>query len=587
MNGSIAPLATEHFFAAGSLARVQEERVLTVAGPHCPILLCWHDGQVFALDNRCPHMGFPLSKGTLKDGVLTCHWHHAQFDLRSGCTFDLWSDDAPAYQVKIVGDEIWVSRQPKRPQSRALYVSRLRRGLEQNIGLVQVKNLVPLLADSTQDVIYEIAHFGASHHRLWREGMTMLAIVARLRPYLSETTLVYALAAAARSVAENCAGEPTRHDLDGLDGEGFEERQLCRWMFHWTSVRHAQGAERTLLTAVRSGFAPGALNRLIFGPAQVRVYADGGHALDLSNKAFELLDIIGWENAREILPLVVEHLTDSRSEEEESAWRSPIDLVDLIEEAESKLLDYPPKLASAVQISPDFFREFLGEDPRLILELLVDVLLRGGAPAEIAGHLTLAAAWRLASFPESNDIDDWFAPMHTFSYCNAMTQVLSRGETGPDIVKGLLHGAMSVYIDRFLNIPAAKLAGDQSLEDLPQSADELRSSILKSLDERKGWSILPRLAVRYLRLGYPEPELIDLLTFATTREDLDFHKMQVLEAAVTQAQRWPANPAARELLYAAAARHLIAHCPTRRGASQSVLVALRLSRGEEIAGISA
>jgi nitrite reductase/ring-hydroxylating ferredoxin subunit len=583
MSASIAPPTTEHFFAAGSLARVQQERILTVAGPDCPVLLCWHDGEVFALDNRCPHIGFPLSKGTLKDGVLTCHWHHAQFDLRSGCTFDLWADDAPAYEVKIVGDEIWVSREPKHPQDRALYISRLRRGLEQNIGLIQVKNMIPLLTTATADVIYEIAHFGAWHHRLWREGMTMLAIVARLRPYLSETTLVYAFAAATRSVAENCAGEPTRHDLAGLDGGGFEERRLSRWMFHWTNVRHAQGAERTLMTAVRSGFERDVLNRLIFGPAQVRIYADGGHALDLSNKAFELLDVIGWKNAGEILPLVVERLTDSRSEEEGGAWRSPIDLIELIEEAEAKLVDYPPKSASRVQLSPDFFREFLGEDPRLILELLVDVLVRGGAPAEIAKHLTLAAAWRLASFPESNDIDDWFAPMHTFSFCNGVTQVLSRGETGPEIVRGLLHGAMSVYIDRFLNIPAAKLAGDQLLEDLPQRADELRNSMLKSLDERKGWSILPRLVVRYLRLGFSEPDLIDLLTFATTREDLDFHQMQVLEATVTQAQQWQANQAARELLYTAAARHLAAHCPTRRGASQSVAVALRLSRGEEIA----
>jgi nitrite reductase/ring-hydroxylating ferredoxin subunit len=586
MSASIAPPTTEGFFAAGSLARLRQERMLTVPGPDFPVLLCWHDGQVFALDNRCPHMGFPLSKGTLKDGVLTCHWHHAQFDLRSGCTFDLWADDAPSYQVKIVGDEIWVSRKPKRPQNRELYISRLRRGLEQNIGLIQVKNLIPLLTTATEDVIREIAHFGARHHRLWREGMTMLAIVARLRPYLSETTLVYALAAAARSVAENCAGEPTRHDLDGMDAEGFEEQQLSRWMFHWTNVRHAQGAERTLLTAVRSGFARDALNRLIFGPAQVRIYADGGHALDLSNKAFELLDVVGWKNAGEILPLVVEHLTDSRSEEEGGAWRSPIDLIELIDDAESKLLDYPPRLSATVRLSPDFFREFLGEDPQLILERLVNVLMRGGAPTEIARHLTLGAAWRLASFPESNDIDDWFAPMHTFSFCNALTQALSRGETGAEIVKGLLHGAMSIYIDRFLNIPAAKPAGDQSLEDLPQRSDELRNSMLESLDERKSWSILPRLVVRYLRLGHSEPELIDLLTLATTREDLDFHKMQVLEAAVTQAQQWPANQAARELLYTAAARHLAAHCPTRRGASQSVTVALRLSRGEEIAGIS-
>src|SRR4030088_291888 len=103
MNGSIVPPAVEQFFSAGSLTRIQQQRMLTVPGPRCPILICWHDGQVFALDNRCPHMGFPLSKGTVKDGVLTCQWHHAQFDLRSGCTFDLWADEAPAYEVKIVG----------------------------------------------------------------------------------------------------------------------------------------------------------------------------------------------------------------------------------------------------------------------------------------------------------------------------------------------------------------------------------------------------------------------------------------------------------------------------------------------------
>ena len=33
-------------------------------------------------------MGFPLDRGSVEDGTLTCHWHHARFDLESGCTFD-------------------------------------------------------------------------------------------------------------------------------------------------------------------------------------------------------------------------------------------------------------------------------------------------------------------------------------------------------------------------------------------------------------------------------------------------------------------------------------------------------------------
>ena len=46
------------------------------------IALFSHEGQIRAVDNRCPHMGFPLDRGSVKGCILTCHWHHARFDLR-------------------------------------------------------------------------------------------------------------------------------------------------------------------------------------------------------------------------------------------------------------------------------------------------------------------------------------------------------------------------------------------------------------------------------------------------------------------------------------------------------------------------
>src|SRR5258708_39475704 len=108
MNGSIVPPAAKQFFLAGSLAHIQQERISTVPGLHCPVRICWHDGDVFALDNRCSPMGFPLSKGTIKHSMLTCDWHHVNFDLRSGCTFDFWADGTPDSVVIIVGDVAWV-----------------------------------------------------------------------------------------------------------------------------------------------------------------------------------------------------------------------------------------------------------------------------------------------------------------------------------------------------------------------------------------------------------------------------------------------------------------------------------------------
>ncbi len=579
-------VATNHagFFRAASLANLEEKQMLTVHGADRPLLLCWHEGQVFALDNRCPHMGFPLSKGRLDHGLLTCHWHHARFDLRSGCTFDLWADDTPVFEVCVERDDIWVSNVPVQRADAVFHSARLRRGLEENIGLVQAKGIVALLGegDGTKSVIREIAKFGVRHHRVWGDGMTMLSLVARLSPCLGETTMVYALAAAARKVAGNCAGQPMRHSPGGLDGEGYEEERLREWMFHWAKVRHDEAAERTLLTAIGCGLTKEALNRMVFGPIQERIYADGGHALDLSNKAFELLEFIGWEYATEILPLIVEHLTQSRSEEEQGTWRAPVDLVELIQAAEEALSKNPPRRRGGSLCKPDFYLHVLGEHPEAIIRAVLETLNQGAAPVDIARHLTLAAAWRLARFPESNDIEDWFAPMHTFSFCNALHRVLARGETGSELVRGLFHAAMSIYLDRFLNIPGAQLPSEQPLENLPTAADELRETILSALDQRRNWSEVPRLVLRYLRLGHPETKLIDMLTFATVREDLDFHSLQILEAGASQAEEWPPASAERELLYTAICRYLAAHCPTRRSSSQSVAVALRLHKGEEV-----
>ena len=85
--------------------------------------------RIYAVDNRCPHMGFPLSQGTVKDGILTCHWHHARFDLASGGTFDQFADDVRAYPVELRGEELWIDLAPRHDE-RAHQLKRLRDGLE-------------------------------------------------------------------------------------------------------------------------------------------------------------------------------------------------------------------------------------------------------------------------------------------------------------------------------------------------------------------------------------------------------------------------------------------------------------------------
>jgi nitrite reductase/ring-hydroxylating ferredoxin subunit len=89
------------FIRVAPLEELKAAGLVVVRGARCPLLVVHDDGKVFALDNRCPHLGFPLHRGSVEDGILTCHWHHARFDLASGCTFDLWADDVPTAAVEI------------------------------------------------------------------------------------------------------------------------------------------------------------------------------------------------------------------------------------------------------------------------------------------------------------------------------------------------------------------------------------------------------------------------------------------------------------------------------------------------------
>jgi nitrite reductase/ring-hydroxylating ferredoxin subunit len=108
-------------------------------GGHRPILVIYDQGRVFAFDNRCPHMGIPLDRGTVEDGILTCHWHHARFDLESECTFDLWADDVPDCPVEVCSSDVWVKTTFTHPDRAAHWQQRFGNGLAHDIGLVIAK----------------------------------------------------------------------------------------------------------------------------------------------------------------------------------------------------------------------------------------------------------------------------------------------------------------------------------------------------------------------------------------------------------------------------------------------------------------
>ena len=134
----------DHLVRAVSLSELRATGRLVAHVDRHTICLFAVGEEVHAVDNRCPHMGFPLHRGTVCDGILTCHWHHARFDLRTGGTFDQWADELRRFPVRIEGDDVLVDLRPlSDPVSHQR--ERLRDGLERDIPLVLAKATIALL----------------------------------------------------------------------------------------------------------------------------------------------------------------------------------------------------------------------------------------------------------------------------------------------------------------------------------------------------------------------------------------------------------------------------------------------------------
>jgi len=65
-------------------------------------------GEIFALENLCPHMGGPLGEGELEGSCLTCPWHGWQFDVRSGVCDNMPGDDVLKIEVFVKDGNVYL-----------------------------------------------------------------------------------------------------------------------------------------------------------------------------------------------------------------------------------------------------------------------------------------------------------------------------------------------------------------------------------------------------------------------------------------------------------------------------------------------
>lgn len=71
------------------------------------------DGEWYAIDDLCPHMGASLAEGYVEEKTVTCPWHAWRFCIKDGTWEDNPRVKVDSFDVKIEGDDVLVREREK------------------------------------------------------------------------------------------------------------------------------------------------------------------------------------------------------------------------------------------------------------------------------------------------------------------------------------------------------------------------------------------------------------------------------------------------------------------------------------------
>jgi nitrite reductase/ring-hydroxylating ferredoxin subunit len=545
------------------------------------VVAFWHEGKVHAVDNRCPHLGFPLSKGTVRGGILTCHWHSWQFDLCSGGCLTPTESDVAVYPTKVEKDEVWVDLKPlDKSALLARSKSRLDNSLRVASSLEASKACFRLLKEggNLKDLVRAGGELGTRFQSQFSAGMVTLTAIARVlgehQIDFNREETVLGLIHGLSSVAGETQGTAPRRFRASLPSEGVSMDRLKAWFRGFLEDREIFAAERTLRTAFASGATREQIADMLLAAVTDHVFIGTGHVLDFANKAFELLDATGWDQAPDVLTAMIPDIANATRHEEEMAWKHPHDLIGLMQKAVKDTEKAEMVPAKPKKYDPWEWGEVLvAAEPEDGMAFLADKLNQGYGLVAVAEGLAAGSVLRMHRFHTRNEFFDWDTLHHLLTHANGFLK-LARRFPSVELSRNAFQCYGYLYLCRFLNLPHARMP-EEGKEKRPQASQD---ALWKAVEARQVEEAA--LQVHQMLLNRTHAvEVKKMLALAAFREDHGFHTWQQLDASFSLYDLLP-DKSGRAL--SSLARWLAAHSPTPREMSRTVDNAIRLERGDKL-----
>jgi nitrite reductase/ring-hydroxylating ferredoxin subunit len=390
---------------------------------------------VFALDNACPHQGYGLIQGDLTGDLLTCEWHNWKFRVSDGaCVVGEENVQTHDVQVGSDGSLFVVIRERRADERRPELLTSLRRGIDRDyIGQI-ARDTVRLLRSSTNpgELVWEAVAWGAPRAEFgWGHAVASATDCLTALDLFEGDDRALPIVQAIAGISETERDRPVnplpaaRRDLPANAAAEFRTR---------VEAEQIDDAQALVLAAIEAGHGASEL-RPWFTAVVSDHHLSYGHGAIYTQKAFQLLDHVGWERAATVLPYLVPTLVYG-TREDKLPYMKPFmrALGDL-------------NLVALATISPDsgwdgrdmLVRALLGADKRAPLAAAALALQQGAGVSGLLDAVVVAVSERMLRYDTAGERDlsddfGWLDITHGLTYANATRWHVAQ-QPGPDTLR--------------------------------------------------------------------------------------------------------------------------------------------------------
>ncbi len=386
-------------------------------------------GGVFALDSACPHVGYGLTQGTLKDGLLTCQWHNWKFDVTSGACIQ-GEENVRTHTVTV--DESGAISVAVAPLDPAIegprLLASLQRGIERGYGGQIARDTVRLLSLGVlpAEIMTVGVIYGAARGEWgWGHEIALASDCLALTSLFEGSERALPLVQALGAIAEGLFGTQT-NDFPAHDAHQSQSVSASRIMFS-DAVEDEDTvlAQTILLGALANGVETDQLLSWFIDVVAAH-HLSYGHGAIYVQKAWELLDHIGWQFASLVLGHLVTTLTSGTREDTLPYMRSFMRALSATQ--------FVVPLPSDEQVkATGLLTEAIlnGPDPVAVLQVVTEAMLGGCGVHGVLDAAIDATSHRMLRYDtntEFNHLADfgWLDITHGITYAHAIRQLTYR-----------------------------------------------------------------------------------------------------------------------------------------------------------------